>query len=183
MSETGCARWRGRSGSPDSTPLDSTPLDSTPLDSTPLDSTPQRPWYGGGLAFQCTGCGDCCSGEPGAVWLNDEEIALLARHLELSAVRFEQQYVRRLGARRSLHERASGDCVFFDPEQRICIVYPARPVQCRTYPFWNALIKDEQSWAAVQNSCKGARQRQSSVDAADIGQRAEQLRRARAGEQ
>ena len=28
-------------------------------------------WYHLGLRFQCTGCGDCCTGAPGYVWINN----------------------------------------------------------------------------------------------------------------
>ena len=31
----------------------------------PADS---GPWYADGLSFECTMCGNCCTGPPGAVW-------------------------------------------------------------------------------------------------------------------
>ena len=38
----------------------------------------EKPWYHEGLRFECTGCGDCCTGAPGYVWLTEEEIRALA---------------------------------------------------------------------------------------------------------
>src|SRR5262249_20146618 len=38
-----------------------------------------EPWYHEGLQFRCTRCGKCCTGEPGNVWENDDEIAAIAR--------------------------------------------------------------------------------------------------------
>jgi hypothetical protein len=38
----------------------------------------EHPWYKDGLRFTCTGCGDCCTGAPGYVWVNKEEIEALA---------------------------------------------------------------------------------------------------------
>ena len=35
----------------------------------------EKVWYVGGLKFQCTHCGDCCTGDAGYVWVNEEEIA------------------------------------------------------------------------------------------------------------
>jgi len=113
------------------------------------------------------------------VWVNADEIAQLAQYLELTPRRFEHQYMRRLGLRNALHERASGDCVFFDPCERRCIVYPARPVQCRSYPFWDGLIEDKQSWARLRDGCKGAQRGQRVVAAVEIRRRAERLRSAR----
>ena len=39
-----------------------------------------RVWYDAGLKFQCTRCGACCTGAPGYVWVNGEEIARLAAY-------------------------------------------------------------------------------------------------------
>jgi len=35
-------------------------------------------------------------------------------------------------------------CVFLENNQ--CSIYNARPVQCRTYPFWPSILVDEESW-------------------------------------
>ena len=38
----------------------------------------RQPWYAGGLAFECTQCGQCCAGpNEGYVWVNDAEVARL----------------------------------------------------------------------------------------------------------
>ena len=58
-----------------------------------------EPWYKQGLKFQCTGCGDCCSGAPGYVWVTKAEIAVLADALGLSIEEFERQFVRSVGVR------------------------------------------------------------------------------------
>ena len=39
-------------------------------------------WFKKGLRFECTGCGDCCTGAPGFVWVNSEEIRGLAKAVE-----------------------------------------------------------------------------------------------------
>ena len=41
----------------------------------------QQPWYDKGLRFSCSECGDCCTGAPGYVWVNKEEIAAIVGHL------------------------------------------------------------------------------------------------------
>ncbi len=97
-----------------------------------------EPWYKDGLRFKCTGCGDCCTGAPGYVWVNKVEIAALASQVGMAIAEFEAKYVRDVGVRKSLKEYSNGDCVFFDGKTRKCRVYSARPRQCRTWPFWDS---------------------------------------------
>jgi Fe-S-cluster containining protein len=115
-----------------------------------------KPWYHAGLQFQCTGCGDCCTGAPGYVWVNKEEIAALAAHEGLAIDEFENRYVRLIGVRKSLHEYANGDCVFFDSQTRKCRVYAVRPRQCRTWPFWESNLRSPQAWADTCRACPGS---------------------------
>jgi uncharacterized protein len=114
------------------------------------------PWYHAGLRFTCTQCGDCCTGAPGHVWVNSEEIAALAALIGLSSDDFEDQYVRRVGTRKSLKEFPSGDCVFFDGQTRKCTVYGARPRQCRTWPFWDSNLASPANWKQTCTVCPGS---------------------------
>lgn len=116
-----------------------------------------KPWYENGLRFQCTQCGDCCTGAPGFVWVNSEEIAALATKLGFKDVdEFERLYVRKVGIRKSLKEFPNGDCVFFDGESRKCTVYEARPRQCRTWPFWDSNLRTPEEWTRTCEVCPGS---------------------------
>jgi Fe-S-cluster containining protein len=116
----------------------------------------KHPWYKDGLQFQCTGCGDCCTGAPGYVWVNREEITNLAARLGLEPDEFESRYVRNVGKRKSLNEYNNGDCVFFDGETRKCRVYEDRPRQCRTWPFWDSNVRSPEAWASTCQVCPGS---------------------------
>lgn len=116
----------------------------------------EQPWYRNGLRFKCTQCGDCCTGAPGFVWVNKEEIAALAQEVGLDVAEFESRYVRNVGVRKSLIEYANGDCVFFDGKTRKCTVYGARPRQCRTWPFWESNVKTEEAWQHTCEVCPGS---------------------------
>ncbi len=120
------------------------------------NASDQEPWYKDGLRFKCTGCGDCCTGAPGYVWVNQQEIDALAARLGMKVEKFEAKYVRRIGVRRSLVEFSNGDCVFFDNQTRKCNVYNERPRQCRTWPFWNSNLKTPETWAETCESCPGS---------------------------
>jgi Fe-S-cluster containining protein len=111
-------------------------------------------WYRNGLRFRCARCGHCCSGDTGTVRLSDGEAAALARHLDLAGHEFRAMYTRPLrGGGTRLRERANGDCVFYDG--RACRVYPLRPRQCRTWPFWRAVVGSPERWAAEAKGCPG----------------------------
>ena len=114
-----------------------------------------KPWYRGGLKFACTGCGDCCTGAPGYVWVNASEIVTLAAAVGLPVEEFQRRYVRKVGIRRSLIEFANGDCVFFDGTSRRCRVYEARPRQCRTWPFWASNLATPAAWKETAERCPG----------------------------
>src|SRR2546421_5595908 len=116
----------------------------------------KKPWYKDGLQFQCTGCGDCCTGSPGFVWVNKDDIAALAAKVGLDHQEFESRYVREIGVRKSLVEFPNGDCVFFDGASRKCRVYEARPRQCRTWPFWDSNIRTPEAWAQTCQVCPGS---------------------------
>jgi len=116
----------------------------------------EESWFKNGLRFECTGCGDCCTGAPGYVWVNREEIKLLADHLQMDMAEFEAKFVRRVGIRKSLVEFSNGDCVFFDGQNRNCKVYEARPRQCRTWPFWQSNVATKEDWQRTCETCPGS---------------------------
>src|SRR5262245_37194775 len=115
------------------------------------------PWYHDGLRFRCTRCGNCCTGEPGYVWVNDEELAAISEFRQESLEETSGLYTRQVGRRVSLREKANGDCVFYD-RARGCTIYPVRPRQCRTWPFWESNLVTPQAWQNTCEVCPGAGQ-------------------------
>ncbi len=122
------------------------------------DDREPEAWYRNGLRFQCTQCGNCCTGAPGTVWVNDEEIQAIADHLDKPVGEIRLLHTRPVRGQVSLTEFANGDCTFFDPQSRRCTVYPVRPRQCRTWPFWNSNLGTESDWMETQRECPGAGQ-------------------------
>ena len=135
-----------------------------------LKVLPNSPWYADGLTFECTQCGNCCTGGPGYVWISDQEVAKLAEYLNLSVEDTIERYCRRIGEKISLREtrNSSGlyDCIFLTelPAQkservshsrRVCGVYPVRPKQCRTWPFWEGNLASESAWQQAARKCPG----------------------------
>src|SRR5262249_2618926 len=117
--------------------------------------TTQKPWYSEGLRFECTQCGNCCTGNPGAVWVTEQELQAIAEFREVSIGELKIHHTRLIGAHVSLREYANGDCVFLDAETRRCTIYPVRPAQCRTWPFWNSNLETFEAWEKAHTICPG----------------------------
>lgn len=115
-----------------------------------------EPWYKDGLKFTCTQCGNCCTGAEGVVWVNPEEIKAIAEYIGKSIGEMRQEHTHLVGRRVSLKEFANGDCTFFDGQTRGCTIYPVRPRQCRTWPFWDSNLETPETWKSIQPGCPGA---------------------------
>jgi Fe-S-cluster containining protein len=115
----------------------------------------ETPWYAGGLAFECTRCGDCCTGTPGFVWVTDDELAAIAAFLGQPPGEVRDLYSRKARGKRTLREKANGDCVFFD-RKKGCTVYAVRPPQCRTWPFWESNVETPEDWKRTCETCPGS---------------------------
>lgn len=114
----------------------------------------KKPWYSDGLRFECTGCGQCCTGAPGYVWVSEEEIIEIAKHLNMSIEEFSRRYLRFAKGRYSLIEDPrSYDCVFLKDKK--CQIYSIRPKQCRTYPWWPQHLESEATWQEEAAWCEG----------------------------
>jgi Fe-S-cluster containining protein len=116
-----------------------------------------EPWYKDGLRFTCTRCGNCCTGEPGFVWVNEEELQALADFLGEPLEQVRQVYTRPTNTDRgpTLREKGNGDCVFYD-RQKGCTVYTVRPRQCRTWPFWESNLSSPEAWEETCGVCPGS---------------------------
>jgi Fe-S-cluster containining protein len=116
-----------------------------------------EPWYRDGLRFRCTRCSDCCTGEPGNVWVTDEEIAAIAAFRGETVEEVRGLYTRQGRRGRSLREKENGDCVFYERGAG-CTIYPARPRQCRTWPFWESNVASPDAWQQTCAVCPGSGQ-------------------------
>ncbi len=112
-------------------------------------------WYEDGLRFECTRCGKCCSGFPGFVWVNNEELQAIADARGEPLEEVIGLYTRMVHGRRSLRDNLKDDCVFYDPAVG-CTIYEVRPRQCRTWPFWESNLQTPKDWERTTQVCPGA---------------------------
>lgn len=116
-----------------------------------------EPWYADGLRFRCTRCGACCTGSPGFVWVNADEIAAIAEYRGETVEEVTTVYTRMAHRGRTLRDKANTDCVFYDRDTG-CVIYPVRPRQCRTWPFWESNVATPEAWEEACGVCPGSGQ-------------------------
>jgi Fe-S-cluster containining protein len=118
---------------------------------------PRRSWYGGGLRFSCHQCGNCCRGsQPGWVYLSAFRIERLARLLGTGVRAFRRDFVTEdENGETVLRLQSNGDCIFWKDG---CTVYPERPRQCRSFPFWSENLQSRERWTELKEFCHGVDQ-------------------------
>jgi len=109
------------------------------------------------FAFDESGCfscnGNCCTGESGYIWVDAKKIEEIATFLNISIKSFKNNYVKKYYNGYSLKEIKSGGeykCIFFDEKTKGCEIYPVRPRQCKTFPFWDHFKNNTEE---VQKEC------------------------------
>jgi Fe-S-cluster containining protein len=80
----------------------------------------------------------------------------MAEFVNKSVQEFATIYLKKVKHRYSLVEKKLDEddyaCIFFDEKTSRCTIYPVRPLQCRTFPFWEQFKNDEDE---VRKECPG----------------------------
>lgn len=89
----------------------------------------------------CSTCqGKCCTGESGYIYVTQEEIVKISTLLNLEVSDFMAKYLFKNGYKYSIKEVKYSDsyeCAFYSRATNGCSIYDARPLQCKTFPFWD----------------------------------------------
>jgi Fe-S-cluster containining protein len=106
-----------------------------------------------GLRFECQpGCTACCE-QKGFVNLTEADIPRAAQFLGMTPAAFERKYVFRTKNRRRLRVPRDSQCSFL--RDGGCSIHPAKPTQCRVFPFWPELVESRQEWRKTARYCPG----------------------------
>lgn len=116
-----------------------------------------RKFYDQGLQFSCAQCAHCCKDEPGFVFLSDEEIEHISSFLDIPNETFLKTYCRLVPMGNfsmiSIIEKPNNDCIFLNESG--CSIYEVRPLQCRSYPFWESILDSKEAWDREAEVCPG----------------------------
>ena len=106
-----------------------------------------------GLRFECQpGCTACCE-QRGFVYVTDADIVRAAEFLGMTSEAFERRFVFRTSRRARLRVPRDASCHFLVAGG--CSIHPAKPVQCRIFPFWPELVESRREWKKAAKFCPG----------------------------
>jgi Fe-S-cluster containining protein len=124
-----------------------------------MDSAPlcEKPFWEEGIRFGCRRCSLCCTRDTGYVFLTGRDVEALTKALGLGREQFLDVYCRWIITGSgiellSLKEKSNNDCFFWKDG---CAVYEARPLQCRSYPFWKNFLLSKEIWDEALAECPG----------------------------
>ena len=109
-----------------------------------------------GINFKCQGSSNCCvsRGSYGYVYLSKKDLINIAKYLNVSINLFKKKYCEYSDGYLHLKEmNINGNCQFL--ENKKCSIYTARPMQCRTWPFWKENMNIKKWNEELINFCPG----------------------------
>ncbi|MFW5971550.1 MAG: YkgJ family cysteine cluster protein [Desulfovermiculus sp.] len=109
-------------------------------------------FFDSGIRFTCQQCGKCCTGEPGTVRVDFQEMVKIADFLGISIHSLKLRFLLPYNDGLTVKEAPNGSCLFFDQG---CRIYPVRPQQCRSFPFWLKYMRSTYAWKQAAMACPG----------------------------
>mmetsp|Transcript_17621 Transcript_17621/g.16963 ORF Transcript_17621/g.16963 Transcript_17621/m.16963 type:complete len:205 (-) Transcript_17621:394-1008(-) len=133
------------------------------------DMSEEQPkeWFSKGLSFSCSMCGNCCSGSSGSVRFSEAEAEGMASQVNMKTDDFYAKFTRRQGRGSKTYyelkevrqDDGSMDCIFLDrlkiTGKAICSINTAKPMQCKTWPFWPEILETEKTWNDAKKGAEG----------------------------
>jgi Fe-S-cluster containining protein len=105
------------------------------------------------VRFTCQrGCINCCNME-GFVYLTESDLKRAAKFVGMTPRAFEKKYVYRTLFEMRFRKPRDKQCPFLLDHG--CSIHPAKPTQCKTFPFWPELLEKPAEWRRTARYCPG----------------------------
>jgi len=105
------------------------------------------------VRFTCQrGCINCCN-QQGFVYLTEDDVKRIAKFTGMTRRAFEAKYIYRTRHQRRFRKPSDKQCPFLVDHG--CSIHPAKPTQCRTFPFWPELVAHPKEWNRTARFCPG----------------------------
>jgi Fe-S-cluster containining protein len=110
-------------------------------------------WEKKPVRFECQpDCFKCCA-KPGFVYMNQKDVRQAAEFLNLSQKRFKSEFLKKQYDMWYIEVEDDNPCPFLTFEG--CAIHEAKPVQCKTYPFWRENMETPKHWELTASFCPG----------------------------
>ncbi|MDA3793431.1 MAG: YkgJ family cysteine cluster protein [Elusimicrobia bacterium] len=106
----------------------------------------------GDIDFNCESCGNCCR-EKGFVEVSDSEIKDIAKYLAVIRTHFIKKHINEVRDKLCFNEHPEEPCKFL--KDNSCNIYPVRPKQCRTFPYWRSIARNDDRIKEMLRYCEG----------------------------
>ncbi len=87
------------------------------------------------------------------VYLTEGDLKRAAKFVGMSAKAFEKKYVYRTRHQMRFRKPPEKQCTFLG--EHGCSIHPAKPTQCRTFPFWPEIVGLKAAWNRTGRYCPG----------------------------
>ena len=87
------------------------------------------------------------------MYLSENDLRRAAKFVGLTPRAFEKRYVYRTTNQLRFRKPPDRQCPFLDATG--CSIHPAKPTQCRTFPFWPELVENREAWKQTGKFCPG----------------------------
>ena len=87
------------------------------------------------------------------MYLTEADLLRAAEFLGMTAEAFERKFVYRTRRTMRLRVPQHANCHFL--EHGGCAIHPAKPLQCRIFPFWPELVESAREWRLTSRYCPG----------------------------
>lgn len=87
------------------------------------------------------------------MYLAEADVTRAAEFLGMTADAFQAKYIYRTKNVIRLRKPRSSQCHFLKADG--CAIHPAKPTQCRIFPFWPELVDDRHAWRTAARECPG----------------------------
>jgi len=98
------------------------------------------------------GCINCCDMH-GYVYLTEADLKRAAEFVGMPVEAFAAKYVYRTRHQMRFRKPREKQCPFL--VENGCGIHPAKPTQCRTFPFWPEIVERRATWNRTARYCPG----------------------------